>query len=512
MPAARGTSAGGARTELARGRESTPARRRFTPARRARRPQRSVANDENVPIKEGVAVRLLSLCWLLLGLVAGGVGLGAAEVRPTVGPGASKDEVIDAYGWPNGQSQAGTKEIFSYAQGTITFENGRVEKVDFLPNVRWQTPKPRPGAPSADAAKKALDAPVDFWLTSFEEAAREATRRHARILAAFTGSDWSPASKQFYDEVMFHPDFVNAFTGDFVFLRVDFPSRAPIAPELKEQNNVLRERYGVTVYPSLMVLSPGGLLVAQIDLAKAQNGDSYRARVIAAVREVRDALITRPPAEPNPDAVAVAAPAPGEPEAKAGRVPAAVKEGLKSAGGVLALGITAGVALAVLGLLWVWRQTRVRTGKFNTGIGERISDAAAGLPKTAEMQEWSREKLRSVCAGLAESEGYEASPRSGGNDADLTLRRAGELAPRVIVWCVATRTGPVPVKRVRELFGTMTAEGAPVGWLVAPQGFSNDAREFADQHDIVLIDADRLFGMLRDLPPLLLPKVLTRVI
>ena len=276
---------------------------------------------------------------------------------------------------------------------------------------------------------------------------------------------------------------------------------------------MLRERYGVTVYPSLMVLSPGGMLVTAIDLGKAQNGDSYRARVIGAVREVRDALITRPPPpEPNPDAVAVAAPGPAEPESKTGQVPAGVKEGLKSAGWILTLGITAGVVLAVLGLMWVWRQTRVRTGKFNTGIGERISDAAAGLPKIAELHEWSREKLRSVSAGLAESEGYDVSPRSGGNDADLTLRRAGEGEPRVIVWCVATRTGHVPVKRVRELFGTMTAEGAPVGWLVAPQGFSADSKEFADQHDIVLIDADRLFVMLRDLPPLLLPKVLTRVV
>ena len=45
-------------------------------------------------------------------LAAGGAM--AADSRPVVGPGATKEEVLDAYGWPTGQTQAGAKEILTY--------------------------------------------------------------------------------------------------------------------------------------------------------------------------------------------------------------------------------------------------------------------------------------------------------------------------------------------------------------------------------------------------------------
>ena len=173
-----------------------------------------------MPIEEGVSFRLFLCVWLFA--VAGGAGsLSAADPRPMVGPGATKDEVIDAFGWPNGQSTSGTKEILSYTQGQVMLDNGRVERVDFSTTIPWPAPRPRPGAATASTAKKP-EAPVDFWLTNFDDAAREALRRSVRVLVLFTGSDWSPASKQFRDEVEFHAEFVNAFTEDFVFLRLDF--------------------------------------------------------------------------------------------------------------------------------------------------------------------------------------------------------------------------------------------------------------------------------------------------
>ena len=113
------------------------------------------------------------------------VVLHAADLRPTVGPGATKDDVIDAYGWPNGQSQSGTKEILTYPQGLVTLENGRVEKVDFLTNVPWPAPRPRPGAASPTSVKQP-ELPVDFWVTRLDEAAREATRRRGWAWACWS--------------------------------------------------------------------------------------------------------------------------------------------------------------------------------------------------------------------------------------------------------------------------------------------------------------------------------------
>jgi restriction system protein len=184
---------------------------------------------------------------------------------------------------------------------------------------------------------------------------------------------------------------------------------------------------------------------------------------------------------------------------------------VESAGSVLALGIAAGVLLAGVGVWWLWRyRAQSDPPARASNMTARISDAAAGLPREQELRHWPRERLRSVAVGLAESEGYEVVTLAGGAEADLALRRLGETTPRVIVWCAAPH-GAVHAKPIRELFGTMTAEGAPVGWFVATVGFSADAKTFAEQHDIVLIDSERLATMLRDLPPLILPKVLARV-
>ena len=45
-----------------------------------------------------------------------------------------------------------------------------------------------------------VPAPVE-WLTNYEAAKAEATAKHKRILALFTGSDWCPSCMKFEAEV-----------------------------------------------------------------------------------------------------------------------------------------------------------------------------------------------------------------------------------------------------------------------------------------------------------------------
>lgn len=428
-----------------------------------------------------------------------------------VGPGATKDEAIEAYGWPTGQSQSGTKEILSYPQGRITLENGRVEKVDFSTNVPWPAPRPRPGPPSPTSVKKA-GAATDFWLQNFADAQGEASRRHARILALFIGSDWSPPSQLFQAEVAFHPDFVNAFTGDFVFLRLDFPTRIALPPELREQNNRLREKYGVTTYPALLVLSPAGTAVATVDLAKLEPGESYRARVIAAVRGVRDLLIAQPPPPdpvPGSDVIRPAGEVQGtEPAAKS--VPARTPFGsiVDAVLKIVRQAALVGVALAVAGWWFLWHKRRKPRAVRVDNAAERIADAASGLPTPAELQGWSREKLLAAVVALAEIDDYEARPLGGGGDeGSVALSRKGESGVAVIVRCQPAAAGSVSAKRVKELFAVITLEGARSGWLVAPAGFSSDARDYARDHQVRLIDGEDLHAQMRNLPPITLQRI-----
>src|SRR5882672_5359235 len=118
------------------------------------------------PLNPTVRLRLLFVALMLtwLGLAR------AADTRPVVGPGATKDDVINAYGWPTGQSQLGAKEILNYPQGSITLANGKVERVDFSTSIPWPAPRPRPGTPAEVAAKRAEAKMFDPWTTSFPDA------------------------------------------------------------------------------------------------------------------------------------------------------------------------------------------------------------------------------------------------------------------------------------------------------------------------------------------------------
>lgn len=446
------------------------------------------------------SLRARHLVAVLAAFVVVGQFYAADAARPVVGPGASKDDILNAYGWPTGQSQSGAREILSYPQGQVFLNDGKVERVDFSPNVPWPPPRPRPGAPTTSTAARPADAPLDLWTERLAEAQEEAARRHVRILALFLGSDWSPGSRQFLEEVAFHHDFVNTFTGDYVFLRLDYPTRIQQLPEIREQNAQLRTKYDVTTYPSLLVLSATGEQVAVVDLLKPRDAENYRTHVIDAINEVRGVLSRQPVAVVEP-------PPPSLPQ----EVPNAGAASLTKSFSLVMGAVAGGLALAAIAwwLLWKARAPRnINVPKFK--ISDRIAEAASGLPPPSEMMRWPREKLRAVVASLAEANGYQVKPREGGGDGDLALYKRGSDRPEIIVCCQPGSGATAAAKRVKELFGIITVEDVQKGWVVAPSGFTDEARQFVRNRPIVLIDSEHLLAQLRDLPPISLDKIIAR--
>lgn len=407
------------------------------------------------------------------------------------------------YGPPLLQSRLGPREILKYPQGQVTLEDGRVVRLDLKGG-----PAPAPAAAkSAGPVAPPLSVPGG-WVGDFELARQEAFRRSAPILAWFSGSDWSVASRQFRDEVALQGDFVAAFQARYVLLRVDL---ADHNGSFRDPNALLRERLGVTVYPTLLILSATGENLAKLDLSRPAAAETYSARVIAAVREMNDLLGF--PALP----VEAAAPAPA-PTTTSHRPARAVTPGqmttsLLSAGWGIVTAVGTGLVVMVT-LLWlVWRKGgRPGAERRSTGMAERISEAASGIPTLPEIMNWPEERVAVIAAGLAESEGYltELNPDDTGVGCALRLRKLEEPGVQGLVCCAGAKAGVITAKRVRELFGMMTAEGAPFGWFVAPMGFSAEARIFADEHRIRLSDGHRLLAQLHELPPVALPKVVTR--
>ncbi len=447
-----------------------------------------------------------------------------------VGPGATKEDVIDAYGWPNGQSQSGTKEILNYTQGDVVLENGRVERVNFSPDVPWQAPRPRPG-PATTSTRKTPEAPVDYWLTDFPRSLAEAQRRHVRILALFTGSDWSPASRELHEQVEYHPDFVNAFAGDFVLVKLDFPRGSPVPATISDELLKLRDRYEVTTYPTMLVLSSHGDLLGRVDLDKSTPGVSFRDNVIGAVRAARDVTAPEPPsAEPAAGPAATPAPAGTSPGQAAVVSPPPETTKMPAPSGVVtparertetgramwkawrliigALGV--GAVMVFTAWWWLWRDAQPNSETPALDLAERIDAAAGGMPTLAEMADWSKDKLRAVVAALTEFDNYTAHVRPLGGDVDMELRKRGDVNPRVLVCCSPGSDGIVSAKHVRELFGSLATEGVEHGWFVSPTGFTADARDYAASHRIILVGSDGLHNMMREVPPVSLPAVLAR--
>ncbi len=436
----------------------------------------------------------------------------AAAPRVFVLPGASKDAVIDAYGWPNGSSQSGNREVLSYSQGQVTLADGRVERVDFSMSGVWPPPRPRPVPPSSSSVKRPA-APVDFWFSTPDDASRESTRRQVRILALFTVSEGSPASQQFKKDVELHPEFFDAFSEEFVFLRIEFAGPEAIPLDDSDEKSRWRDRAGVTTYPSLAVFSAGGVFLGAADLMKVPPGANYRERAISAVQAASGAAILPPALTApvgNPETVASI---PIEPTvaAKGSADNVILDSSLFAARWILLVAVSGGVILVVGLFVLVWRSWQASpAGASRSGISSRMSDAAGGLPSITEIATWPKERLVKLIAVLAESEGYKAVVQAGISDKDIALYRSEERHACVLIVCSPSSAGVVPAKKVRELFGTLTAEGVDLGWFVSLSGFMSEARAFASQNQIILIDGEWIMARLRDIPPISVPRVLAQ--
>ncbi len=94
------------------------------------------------------------------------------------------------------------------------------------------------------------------WRTDFTAAVAEARASNRALLVKFTGSDWCPPCRRLAAEV-FDTDVMADFTAsEVVPVLIDFPRTIPQTAALRRQNQSLAERYDVTGYPTVLVLSP----------------------------------------------------------------------------------------------------------------------------------------------------------------------------------------------------------------------------------------------------------------
>lgn len=106
------------------------------------------------------------------------------------------------------------------------------------------------------------------WETDFEKAKETAKKTNRYMLLDFSGSDWCGWCIKLNKEVFDKKAFTDYAEENLVCVLLDFPRRTKIKKSLAEQNQKLKQEYGVRGFPTVLVLCPEGSLVQKTGYRK----------------------------------------------------------------------------------------------------------------------------------------------------------------------------------------------------------------------------------------------------
>lgn len=95
------------------------------------------------------------------------------------------------------------------------------------------------------------------WYTNYDQALAEANAKNLPMLLVFEGSDWCGWCKKLDSEVLHTQEFANIMGDRMVFVNIDFP-RNPSSQEQAAANERLKQKFGVTGFPTVIILDSQG--------------------------------------------------------------------------------------------------------------------------------------------------------------------------------------------------------------------------------------------------------------
>ena len=102
------------------------------------------------------------------------------------------------------------------------------------------------------------------WLTDHAKALEKAKAEKKIVLMDFTGSDWCGWCVKLDKEVFGQGAFKSYAKQNLVLLKVDFPRKKALPPEVKIQNDALMNQYGIQGFPTVVVLDSEGQKLGQL--------------------------------------------------------------------------------------------------------------------------------------------------------------------------------------------------------------------------------------------------------
>ena len=79
----------------------------------------------------------------------------------------------------------------------------------------------------------------------------------------FSGSDWCGWCIKLHKEVLSQKAFLDYAKDNLVLVLIDFPRRKAQSPEEKRQNAALARQFNVRGYPTVLLISPEGKILAK---------------------------------------------------------------------------------------------------------------------------------------------------------------------------------------------------------------------------------------------------------
>jgi protein disulfide-isomerase len=113
------------------------------------------------------------------------------------------------------------------------------------------------------------------WTDDYPAALAQAKKEHKMILLDFTGSDWCIWCKRTDNDVFETQKFKDFADKKLVLVTVDFPDQKVLKDSVKQQNDKLRDKYGVEGYPTLIVLDSNEKVVFVQEGYKEGGPDAF---------------------------------------------------------------------------------------------------------------------------------------------------------------------------------------------------------------------------------------------
>lgn len=92
------------------------------------------------------------------------------------------------------------------------------------------------------------------WLTDLSAVQAMAKEEGKPILMDFTGSNWCGWCIKLKKEVFSKPAFIDYANEHLILMTVDFPRGLEQEESIKEQNNLLLDKYGINGFPTIILV------------------------------------------------------------------------------------------------------------------------------------------------------------------------------------------------------------------------------------------------------------------